>query len=621
MQEKSSMPESHGSGRTSKAELAPRKTDDPVSILREQKFFGVLGSDLLSKLAASAEFIVREPDSLLCVQGEKPDRCYVVVSGQVGVFIQGRRHSITGGQNVDLKKIAKRWLENAHLDSREDAKSANSDIGGQAATLGPGSLVGEFGLINRQPRNATVKCLSRCELLVIGRINLRAVMKSEMFLKNLNIKLFQDLPPRVLTKVATSTELVAHRAGEYVFWQGEAPDKCYVIFSGEVEIFIDNDAADKRRNTFLRHAQSAERPQRRSSDPSISMVGRGPLLAQSAAPVNDPGDKVAQIGHGHMFGELALMNDEPRAATVKCLTDCTFLAINKGSFESALKEEMKQAADEKGKFLAAHLPGFESLITKQTYSPKCKDLAYFFKKATYPRGHVFVSQGNQDSKGEARIGVIQQGSADFFRAMDTAAHTAAEKACQDFLQERHPQHSAPMRRAQSGTHLCGFPADDHAGTLSVGGIYVSFPNASDSSPFTLVASSTPCVVWQVSGADLQQLPKQFISVVQKAVAEANAWRLQSYSSVWCNRWYQHALNASNKRRPTSASAGNILGGVARGRPRSAARTSSLPRSQTPTGARSWQLAENRSKNTTQVANGSKRSGQGASSPNVKANVR
>lgn len=616
-----SMPESHGLGHTSKAELDPRQKDDAINILREQNFFGVLDGDSLSKLAARAEFIVRDAESLLCVQGEKPDRCYVVVSGHVGVFIQGRRHSITHGQKVDLKRIATRWAANAHMMAgHQDAKSLSTDIGGQAATLGPGSLVGEFGLINRQPRNATVKCLSRCELLVIGRVSLRAVIQSEMFLKNLNIKLFQELPPRVLTKVATSTELVAYRAGEYVFWQGEVPDKCYVIFSGEVEIFIDNEVANKRLNNFLRDAQTAERPQRRSSTPSILSFAAGAQSSQSAAPVTNPGDKVAQIGHGTMFGELALMNEEPRAATVKCLTDCTFLAINKGNFESALKEEMKQAADEKGKFLAAHLPGFESLISRQTYS-KCKDLAYFFKKATYPRGHVFVSQGNQDLKGEGRIGVIQQGSADFFRAMDTSAHTAAQKACQEFLQGQHPQCSTPMRRAQSGTHLCGFPADDHAGTLSVGGIFVSLPNSSDSSPFTLVASSTPCVVWQVSGADLQQLPKQFTSMVQKAVAEANAWRVQSYSSVWCNRWYQHAMTARNKR-PSSASARRILGEATRGRQsHGGSKTNSLPRAQTPPGARSWQLPANKSKNTLQVRNDSKRPSQSASSPNLKSNVR
>eukprot|EP00930_Biecheleria_cincta_P021559 TRINITY_DN15948_c0_g5_i1.p1 TRINITY_DN15948_c0_g5~~TRINITY_DN15948_c0_g5_i1.p1 ORF type:complete len:603 (+),score=84.15 TRINITY_DN15948_c0_g5_i1:15-1823(+) len=579
------------------AGMAPRNLDEVVNILREQKFFGILHADLLSKLAAETEFIVRDAESVLCFQGDKPDRCYVVVSGQVGVFIQGRRHSITGGQIVDLKRIAKRWIANTGLGTQKDEESVKHDIGGQAATLGPGSLFGELGLISRQPRNATVKCISRCEFLAIGRLSLLSVMKSDMLLKNLNIKLFQELPPRVLKKVATSTELVAHRAGDPVFWQGDSPDKCYVIFSGEVEIFIDSGDVDRKRRALFPHAQTSEKPQRRSSVPNLAGLRDVPWHSVAI----NPGDKVAQIGHGHMFGELALMNDKPRAATVKCLTDCTFVTINKASFESALKDEMKQAADEKVQFLGAHLPGFETLLMKKTQ--KNGDLSYFFKKATYPRGHVLLGQGIW---GEAQIGVIQQGSADFFRTADSCVQTAAQRACQDFLQEQRPQSSSSMRRVRSGTHLCGFPSDDHAGTLAVGGIYASIPNASDASPFTLVASSTPCVVWQVSGADLDQLPKQFISLVQRVVAEANAWRLQSYSSVWCQRWYQQALVASNKR-SGSLSLGGMLGGSTKGLQSRSISKTHRSRSQTSTDAKLGTFAGNWRRSTSQLANASKHS--------------
>ena len=32
---------------------------------------------------------------------------------------------------------------------------------------------------------------------------------------------------------------------------------------------------------------------------------------------------------GNSFGELALINDEPRKATIKCKTDCTFAKFSK----------------------------------------------------------------------------------------------------------------------------------------------------------------------------------------------------------------------------------------------------------------------------------------------------
>jgi CRP-like cAMP-binding protein len=41
---------------------------------------------------------------------------------------------------------------------------------------------------------------------------------------------------------------------------------------------------------------------------------------------------------GKAFGELALINNRPRAATIKCLTDCHFAVIQKDDYDSLLKK-------------------------------------------------------------------------------------------------------------------------------------------------------------------------------------------------------------------------------------------------------------------------------------------
>ena len=38
---------------------------------------------------------------------------------------------------------------------------------------------------------------------------------------------------------------------------------------------------------------------------------------------------VAKLGSGKSFGELALISDVPRAATIKCLTQCSFATLSK----------------------------------------------------------------------------------------------------------------------------------------------------------------------------------------------------------------------------------------------------------------------------------------------------
>jgi len=45
------------------------------------------------------------------------------------------------------------------------------------------------------------------------------------------------------------------------------------------------------------------------------------------------GTEVGQLTTGDCFGEQALMYSRPRAATIKCATDCHFGILNKDDYE------------------------------------------------------------------------------------------------------------------------------------------------------------------------------------------------------------------------------------------------------------------------------------------------
>lgn len=47
--------------------------------------------------------------------------------------------------------------------------------------------------------------------------------------------------------------------------------------------------------------------------------------------------EVAKFSAGDSFGELALINDDKRAATVSCLTNCNFAVINRENYQRVLK--------------------------------------------------------------------------------------------------------------------------------------------------------------------------------------------------------------------------------------------------------------------------------------------
>ncbi len=47
---------------------------------------------------------------------------------------------------------------------------------------------------------------------------------------------------------------------------------------------------------------------------------------------------ITDLTEGSSFGELALIDKKPRAATIICITDCDFLTLDKKSFKKILSD-------------------------------------------------------------------------------------------------------------------------------------------------------------------------------------------------------------------------------------------------------------------------------------------
>jgi putative ABC transport system ATP-binding protein len=104
--------------------------------------------------------------------------------------------------------------------------------------------------------------------------------------------IFQDVSPTVLAGVAKEMKLVSYGAGEFVIQQGEVGDKFYLIRSGSVEILKDT---------------------------------KGQLQSMGT------------LGTGDFFGELALLKDEPRAATIKALEPLEAFILPKAKFDEVVR--------------------------------------------------------------------------------------------------------------------------------------------------------------------------------------------------------------------------------------------------------------------------------------------
>jgi putative ABC transport system ATP-binding protein len=102
------------------------------------------------------------------------------------------------------------------------------------------------------------------------------------------LKLFSQLTPATLTDVADKMQLRQYVAGDTIIRQGETGNEFFVIARGDVDIIVDE-------------------------------------------------EKVAQLHAGAFFGEIALIKDEPRNATVRAVSDVVCFILDKDEFQNVLK--------------------------------------------------------------------------------------------------------------------------------------------------------------------------------------------------------------------------------------------------------------------------------------------
>mmetsp|Transcript_29513 Transcript_29513/g.26911 ORF Transcript_29513/g.26911 Transcript_29513/m.26911 type:complete len:136 (-) Transcript_29513:1941-2348(-) len=99
--------------------------------------------------------------------------------------------------------------------------------------------------------------------------------------------------------------------------------------------------------------------------------------------------EVRVLPAGSGFGELALMDSRPRAATIYCKEDCQFAVLDKEPFLKILKEKEIRKLFKEIDFLAS-LPVFK----KWSYFA-VKNLYYHAPIRTVKRGIVMYSEGDE----------------------------------------------------------------------------------------------------------------------------------------------------------------------------------------------------------------------------------
>jgi uncharacterized protein YhbP (UPF0306 family) len=120
------------------------------------------------------------------------------------------------------------------------------------------------------------------------------------FHRDLVYSLFRDLPEQEVETVEAQLRTVQIGAGDVVVRQGAPADKFFIIVDGEVEVVRETDGEAK------------------------------PL---------------ATLGRGQFFGEIAILRDMPRMATVRALKPTTLFAMEREIFRSLVAQSMGTTED------------------------------------------------------------------------------------------------------------------------------------------------------------------------------------------------------------------------------------------------------------------------------------
>jgi putative peptide zinc metalloprotease protein len=171
-------------------------------------------------------------------------------------------------------------------------------------TLGPGETFGEIALLRQVPRTASVIAVTP---LVCFR---------------LEADLFMDLL-RAHPDLATWYGALARRVESYNFLKRAMP------FSP-----LEPEAVQALSRRLIEHRVAAGVVVVRQGEPGDAFY----LVREGALEVLDEAKDavIATLGPGDCFGEMALLADEPRSATVRARTACTLLALGRQAFQEVI---------------------------------------------------------------------------------------------------------------------------------------------------------------------------------------------------------------------------------------------------------------------------------------------
>lgn len=147
---------------------------------------------------------------------------------------------------------------------------------------------------------------------------------------------FGDLPTTPLDQFKDSFERIVVRAGETIFFEGDTGNSAYIVDTGNVRV-----------------------------------SRRGPAGGELT---------LTHLGHGDLFGELALVDNEPRSATVSAITDSELMTLDRDTFQRELSFHPERSQDLL-KIFAGRIRRMDELALVLAFAPAGERLEFALEVA------------------------------------------------------------------------------------------------------------------------------------------------------------------------------------------------------------------------------------------------
>ena len=204
---------------------------------------------------------------------------------------------ITQGDEGDYFYVVERGSFAIYVHPSGRLETGAEGLGNKVGECGPGGSFGELALMYNAPRAATVVSQEPSTLWALDRVTFRRILMDSAFARRRMYESFLEEVPLLASltsyersKIADALETHKYPPGSTIIREGDVGESFFILETGEAEVF-------KR--------SGGTRP-------------------------------VHKYKKGDYFGELALLNDAPRAASVVSATDVKVATLGKDGFQRLL---------------------------------------------------------------------------------------------------------------------------------------------------------------------------------------------------------------------------------------------------------------------------------------------